>query len=207
MFFGPALVSSVTIADTHGESVIQETLKHFEPPGAIGIKDVPGGQLFMEGLWLCGYLPHPDMAFVGLTPNAAAMLRVLALGEVDSIVIDIATLISVSSDIVGPPFENMEYLSANVAQWDVEKLTEMYANGVKMYRLRQRKGELAFIPQGYLVVEQTAAPHTMIYGMRKSFFVKNTAAKESYKQLIKIYVASGRNTDRMALLLEKMEQD
>ena len=161
----------------------------------------------MEGLWLCGYLPHPAMAFVGFTLNAAAMLRVLALGEVDSIVIDIATLISVSSDIVGPPFENMEYLSANVAQWDVEKLTEMYANGVKMYRMKQRKGELTFIPQGYLVVELTLAPHTLIYGMRKSFFVKSTAASQSYKQLIKIHGASGRKMDRMALLLKKMEQE
>ena len=44
----------------------------------------------------------------------------------------------------------------------------------------------------------------MIYGMRKSFFVKTKAATESYKHLVKLHDASGRNTDGMARLLEKM---
>ena len=185
--------------------MIQETFKHFEPPGVIDIKDVSGGKLFMDGLWLCGYLPHPDMAFVGFTPNVAAMVRVLALGEVDSIIIDTSTLIAVSHDLVGPAFQNMDYLYEVLARMDGAQLTSLYANGVKMYRMKQRKGDLAFVPQGFLVIELSLVPHSMIYGMRKSFFTKTKVGAEGYKHLVKLHEASGRSTDRMNKLLEMME--
>ncbi len=149
-----------------------------------------------------GFQPHPDMMNSGFTPNNAAMLRLVALGEVKVVLIDSETLTKVSSAKHGPPFENLEYISQTLNSWDKVAIAKMAAAGVKMFHTVQMKGDLLFVPQGWLVVESSHPKNNLIYGVRKSFMVKDRVTYEHVKAK---YFASSRSVDRMDKLLQLMK--
>ena len=72
------------------EAVIDFFSKH-GPPNQVDNSGVNGGPVFMQTCWLYGYLP--EMKFCGMAPNSAPLCKLMVLGEVQCMYIDLVSLV------------------------------------------------------------------------------------------------------------------
>ncbi len=146
-------------------------------------KTITGGQAFMDGLWMFGF--SPDMKYSGFTPNNSACLRALALGEVKILLVDVQSLVKVTTEEALTPGEpdrckDLSYLE-ELNNWDDAKLKSSVASGVRMKRFVQKQCDLLYIPQGYLIIESTMPGQGLVYGARKSLMMKGDAHASAYR--------------------------
>ena len=171
-------------------------------------KTITGGQAFMDGLWMFGF--SPDMKYSGFTPNNSACLRALALGEVKILLVDVQSLVKVTTEEALTPGEpdrckDLSYLE-ELNNWDDAKLKSLVASGVRMKRFVQKQGDLLYIPQGYLIIESTMPGQSLVYGVRKSLMMKGGAHASAYSATTELFRASQRNCERMDLIFEMMKE-
>ena len=170
----------------------------------VDISSVDGGEQFMKGQWLYGFLPHPDMAFCGFAPNNAAVAKIMAVGQVKVLLVQLSSLIEISKTKVGPPIENLSSIDL-IRAWDSNRLKEMCEAGVMMFQGVHGQGQLLFVPQGWIIVEVSMVGSRLIYGYRKAFMQSNPGAIAEYKCGLAMYRNTGRMVDRMQNILECME--
>ena len=168
------------------------------------ISGVDGGEPFMKGSFHFGYAASPNMMFVGMTPNCASVVKILAVGEVHMLMIDLKSLHTASAEKVGPPLENLDYIDT-IAMWTKERMEQLIANGVVIHSAVHRQGELIHIPQGWIVCECTPPGHPFNYGLRKAFFHMALKATEQYQQCIALYEASAKDVSRMKAIEEVLD--
>jgi hypothetical protein len=149
--------------------------------------------------WLFGY--GQSWNWSGLSPNSAAVFRLLAMGTVDTWAINPCTFIEACkkmnhSIIDLETFKNMVTgLTADVAKQLIE-------NGAQMYYHKLAAEELCYIPCGWFVVERAVADCAVMYGMRKSVFFDTPSAKLSYQSAKFLLDGSGQSTGKMDELLK-----
>ena len=159
------------------------------------LSSVEGGTTFMSALWFQGFSEHGKMSYCGFTPDSSSTCKVLCLGKVNVIAIKTTSLCRVSSSTLGPSVENLDHLDT-IWDWDRARILAMVKAGVEIVKLEQQKGDLLFIPQGWIVCEWTAEGTSLNYGVRKSFVIPEQAASQ-YEAAMKLYIASGRDVSRM----------
>ena len=171
----------------------------------LDIAEVEGGAGFMSTSFFFGYAAHPDHVWVGINPNCAAQVKVLAVGEVSVLMIDLCTLMAASTTKVGPAFETLDYMDS-IKDWTEEKVTAMVAGGVTMYVTTHKQGEMLVVPQGWLVAEMSCNGHRDIYGIRKAYFSSKAKDVQEYESCIKLFEASAKDATRMKAILDVMQQ-
>ena len=169
----------------------------------LDISSVDGGHQFMEGQWLYGYMPHPDMAYCGFAPNNAALVKIMAVGQVKLLLCELTSLVETSKTKVGPPCENLSYIEG-MRNWDAARIEEMVNSGVAMFQGIHDKNQLLFVPQGWIIVEVSMVGSRLIYGYRKAFMQATRKATDEYRAALQLFKTSGRNTTRMDAVIECM---
>ena len=101
----------------------------------------------MEGQWLYGYMPHPDMAYCGFAPNNAALVKIMAVGQVKLLLCELTSLVETSKTKVGPPCENLSYIEG-MRNWDAARIEEMVNSGVAMFQGIHDKKPASVRPSG-----------------------------------------------------------
>ena len=167
----------------------------------VDLSGIDGGTTFMSSLWFFGYNKSPKMSYCGFTPNCSATVKILALGKCSVLLIQTSSLVRVASQDVGPPVENLDGLDS-IRDWDLAKLMAFAKAGVVMNRIEQQKGDLLYVPQGWIIVESSVDDEALIYGVRKSFIVSEEPTKCEYEEAMKLYAGSGRDTGRMQSILK-----
>lgn len=122
-----------------------------------------------------------------------------------TLLIDASSLRDIASETIRPPFENLDYLPQHLCQWDTARLKQFIDAGLTAKYIVQKKGDMLYVPQGWLVTEICAAGHSMILGARKSYMAKSEEGTKRYELAVALYKASGRNVDRMEALLKLMQ--
>lgn len=150
-----------------------------------------------KAVWLYGY--HPDMRMCGFTPNQAAMVKLMAFGDTRVLLIDIESLTSA----MGDEATNLEVLDT-LAQKDQAAVEKLQADGVIMQWHQHCRGEVLYVPQGWIVVEKTTPGSNLNYGLRKSFMLKSKEAVNKFKKALSLYRASERPTTRLEAIAELM---
>ena len=192
------------VNDEEVDEACKEVLGSLLPQ--LDISEVEGGSGFMSAMFSFGYAAHPDHVFVGSTPNCAAQVKVLAVGEVNVLMINLFSLIAASGNQVGPAMETLDYIET-IAFWNADKVDAMIKAGVTMYSAVHKQGEMLVVPQGWLVAEMSCAGHKDIYGIRKVFVSSKAKDVEMYEACIKLFEASAKDATRMKSILEKMKED
>ena len=149
------------------------------------ISEVQGGENFMKGMYLFGYDSHPRMQYIGFTPSQGSMIKFMFVGKVKTLLIKLSTLVKVSSEVVGPPCESLEYFDG-VGSWDAPKLKQLSEAGVCMYEHVHSSNQMLFIPQGWVACEATLPGAPSHYGIRKAFFMKSEPAIIEYEATISL---------------------
>lgn len=182
------------LRDVNG--VFADIVKATELPDISG---VPGGKAFTSAAWLFGC--HVDMKAVGFTPNHAALVKLLAVGEVRRILVEWSSF----KDAIGE-FSSIEEVLTKFKKMDQDGLKDLAAKGVVMRQCLLQKQEVLYIPMGWLSVE-VACPSPFIYGIRKSFFIKSKGkVYEESIEVAKSMEGTGKSVERMGKILETMDK-
>ena len=141
----------------------------------------------------------PNMRFTGFTPNQAAVVKLMAFGEVRVGLIELSSL----KKAMGDKCTSLEFLKdlVQMAEPDLKKLQE---NGAKIQWHKHSRGEILYIPQGWVTVEHVHTSNNLVYGIRKSFMRKSAGAVENFKLAVDLYRASDRPTKRLDSIVQLM---
>ena len=169
----------------------------------VDISEVKGGSAFMEAAWLFGC--SAEMKQVGFNTNHAGLVKVLAVGEVRHLLLEWQSFAKALRASLGDGSDSLspEDLFEKFKEYDENKITELAKRGATMFQCILKKHDILFVPTGWVTVE-VASDCTLIYGFRKSVFLKGSA--EAYAEAVKVVKnAGGKSVARMEQILEKLK--
>ena len=170
----------------------------------VDISNVKGGSAFMEAAWLFGC--SAEMKQVGFNTNHAGLIKVLAVGEVRHLLLEWQSFLSAFQESLGEGSDSLspEELFEKFKDVDETKLVELAKRGAKMVQCILKKHDILFVPTGWVTVE-VSCDCTLIYGFRKSVFVKGSY--DAYSKAVGIVKnAGGKSVTRMEQILEALKQ-
>ena len=164
---------------------------------------VAGGKAFMEAAWLFGC--SSDLKQTNFTPNNAALLKMLVVGEVRHILIEWKSLVAAFKKMHSGEELSTETVLDKLSTVDDENVTAeiLFKHGATMRQCVLSKLEVMFIPMGWLCVE-IAGHSSFIYGLRKSCFVKGSVPQ--YEDAIHRTKTAGKSVERMESILEILKK-
>ena len=173
----------------------------------VDISGVGGGSTFQRRIWHWGYSDSLSMG--QLMPQAAAMVRIVAGGELECWMAPCAALLSSLDPDMGM---SMDQLVERFGNLDVSAIEKMRASGecdihhVKVIPASSIPA-LLFIPQGWLVFEQ-ACPSggPLLYCIRKSFFQGTQVAAENFRAAGKLIANSGNGTSKHSEIAKLVDE-
>ena len=155
----------------------------------------------MNTSWFYGFAPFPKMSFLNVSPNNSATVKLLALGRVRVVLLQLTTLLEVASTTCGPAFESLESIDG-IRDWTSEKMQEYVMKGVKVYHGLQQAGDMLVIPQALVLAEVGVEGQELTYGFRKSFMIGGEMPSKEYEAAVPLYQSSGRDTTRLSTILD-----
>jgi hypothetical protein len=197
------------------------------PKGMLDISDIPQGPGFMNTSFIWGFAP--DMKWVGLAPTAAALTRIVAMGEalrrtipeydmpiillcglrfmvpwfpqVRVVLFELTSLLDASGHT-----GDLDQLFSYLTNCDDAKVASLTQKGAVTMCFMQGRYDVIHVPMGWVAVE---CAHTgmIIMGIRKSIMVDNKSAKASFQAVKKLYETSKppKPTVRLDAVLAKMQ--
>ena len=160
---------------------------------------VPG---FDKALWTCGY--SANYTSINIAPNACAMIRVLAMGEINCILINLVDLVKA----LDGAFVKLSDIKEFVSSLGNAKYTEIVDSGCAFHHVKQQAEELLFVPAGWLLCETCSSAtadgqaQQLIYGFRKSLFFNNGSDRDGYGQVESLMSNDGLDTSKMKKVQE-----
>lgn len=159
----------------------------------LAIQKIVGG--FDRAVWQVGYMP--TYWSVGLTPNSAAMQRMLVLGTLDVILVNTQELMDAMS-AVGVVFEvKASALKDYVMSLDKEMYVALATAGCTFLYVQQAHESLLHVPTGWLMVEWQGGDDPLVYGWRKSLFYDSRSEFDGYSRTIQLMQGDGMDATKM----------
>ena len=155
---------------------------------------IPSGSTIMNNAWLWGYMPKLNTA--GETPYGIGVIRCLAMGEMQVMVVGYKQLVAALGAQATPEVLRAALLDckADGIKQLVDKNCEIYVGSVKPY-------DVLFVPSGYMMVEFASAG-TLIYGARKSVVHATQKAVDNLSSLIASRHQTNSNSTKLGKLLD-----
>ena len=101
-----------------------------------------------NGFFLTGLAPRATCA--GLTPNGAGMLRVMHMGEIQSLLVPMKGLKEAAGVLLSEESGVQRFLE-NLTSNQIE---DLHAKGVRMYYLTQTPQSVLYVPIGWAIVDK-----------------------------------------------------
>ena len=152
-------------------------------------------EAFKKNLWFYGF--DSKMAGAWLSPNGAAMMRVMAMGSTSIVAFDLSELMEIMPKPDEVTFKDVsDYVLA---------LTDPQNHPTKGcigHAVTVHQDDVIFVPQGWILAELGNPTASLIYGIRKSFMIKSAKSLESYKSCVKLLKQSDRDATKMEEVLK-----
>ena len=155
-----------------GKVLVDKMLSKLMPTSLLDITSIEGGKAFMTNAWYFGM--RPGLQLSSWAPNHGACWRILCHGSIRVIVIRLSTL-EAACTVLKESVPDRKH----VPQWFGTFSKEMHES-LRGAGLEVRSGTMApnvatYIPSGWVVMEAVAADTQLIYGVRKSFYIRDAA--------------------------------
>ena len=149
--------------------------------------------------WIWGYQATTYMN-VGQTPNGASMFKIQVLGEVDTWVINIASL-KKALDELGTAYTGMDSLLKIITDMDAGAFSKLKETGLKVYYHKSTADTFSWAPAGSIVAEK-AGDSPLIYGLRKSVFFDSADSKASFGCFVEMMRKGGSDVSKFETVLQ-----
>lgn len=159
----------------------------------------------MNHTWIFGYEPRSTQA--SMTPYGLGLFRILAEGEVHTVVVDSAACMKAWQAVHGEDRAakiTYEDLMKELLLLDEDGLKLLASKGAGFMYLYLSAWQTLYIPPGWFVMER-ASDSALIYGCRKTTAHKHSDSFTSYSTIINIYRQSGKPVHRMEAVVPKLQ--
>lgn len=158
----------------------------FSSQMVLDISKVAEGGAFMNNIWYWGY--DAKLSLAHFPPNAAAMVRVVAAGELRIICFNATVVARVMRT------RNMPCKLDAMVQFmlDLKEDDEIVSEG---FTAVCKADDVIYVPTGFILCEKSMSGG-LLYGCRKSYLIKSETCMASYKVCSEVLEASGRNPDQ-----------
>ena len=146
-----------------------------------------------------------DAKAISPTPNGVAMLKLLCGGEVRFLCADATSIVQALAVHLSKDQVSATEILEKLVDFSLDTLKSL-SQHVKFYTGVQKKGDIIFIPVGFITIE-IALSGMLLYGIRKSFVLRSKAHHTAYASLMGTYAAAKKDTTKMQLLAQHMEAD
>ena len=154
--------------------------------------------------WIWGY--SDTFYSAACSPNSGAIFRLVVLGEMHVLAAPMHKLIAAFTAMGEAP-ANMDALSKKVQGLSEDRRKILAEKGCSFHYQLMKKETLYYIPVGWLVLEQVSASSCpLLYGIRKSYFLKSEKGISNYKASKVMLAASGLNVHKMDQVIELWEK-
>jgi hypothetical protein len=146
--------------------------------------------------WCYGYEVNLNTA--GMPPNSSGVFRLLCQGKVITMAMELNNIKEVFEKVagVGHPFSNSDLVVKHLKGMDQGTLDNLVSLGLKIYYLEHEKDTVYYIPPGYVVIEK-GLQGPLIYGVRKSVFLKTPANATNYNLAKGLLNGAGKDVSKM----------
>lgn len=162
------------------------------PSHTLDITAVPGGSSFSSAVWLFGFAP--EMISGGTILHGAGMLRVIVQGSLH------VRLFSSASFC-----KHVGKMSSGDAEQKMLTATSDELKGMaakfEIYQATIEQDDVLWYPTAWLAFERTTDV-PLIYGMRKSAFMKHPDIKGEVAATMKMMEAAGKDTAKLSAVHE-----
>ncbi|CAE7378626.1 unnamed protein product [Symbiodinium sp. CCMP2592] len=184
-----------------GEAMMQK----FAPTTKLlDLSKLSDGALFQANLWYWGFDNKMSGAF--LAPNAASLIRVVAMGSVSMVAFDVAKIVTQMEGVNKAP-NSLSDVTDFILSLDDTYFIE-HADENLGYATTLNQDDICFVPQGWIIAEQVSSTSSLTYGVRKSYLIDDVASKNSYLAAVKLLKSGGgRNTEKMEEVAKQFSAD
>ena len=86
-----------------------------------------------------------------------------------------------------------------------DKLQRLKDNNCDGLTTNMQKGDVIYIPGGWLVAESVPEDSGLVYGARSTCLAKTSSNHQSVEALMDLQVASGKKVDKMRLAVDALD--
>ena len=126
--------------------------------------------------WLWGVKPGFHQR--GSSPNPAAAFKLIVLGEVDTRLANMPSLLQAAC-VANMECKGLKAIVALLEQLSSERFHVLVRNGLDVVHKKMTKEALHYTPCGWLVLEKASVDSSVVYGARASYFWDTMAAKQA----------------------------
>lgn len=187
-----------------GKEESDELLQKFSPKPLCDISEVPGGKAFLAGVWLYGFVAHHR--HVSLAPNSASVIKLLFDGDVSMMLLDLSSLwafMKAKNPSVATDIREVLTMMHSAGASDLKAMVD---SGVHIYHTRLLAQQAIYVPQGWLIIEDSCNDRRLHYGIRKSYIVNSEKAASDYALCTELTRGSGKNVQRMESISSCLSQ-
>ena len=124
------------------------------------------------------------------------MFKLLAEGEVRWLCWDIAKVVAAVTTIASKDKVAMPRLLDMLEHATPDFMSKLRTEGCEFYTSTQSKSQLMYLPAGWMASEIVTSG-VLVYGARKTLFVKSSSHKDSYEELMGLYTNAGKQISKM----------
>ena len=120
-----------------------------------------------------------------MTPNSAAAFKVIVLGEVDTWLVNMPSLLQAAA-AANMERKRLTVIVELMEQLSSERFHLLVRHGLKVVHKKMMKDTLYYVPGGWLGLEKASWSSSVVYGVRKSYLWATTAAKQAYARAMEL---------------------
>ena len=156
----------------------------------LDMSSMKDGQNFDNNMWYWGFDAKMSGGF--LAPNAAAMVRVGAMGSVYVVAFDLARVMRnmCASGASNPSLQDVTEFIMGLEDCLQE------GDDILGYAVTLNQDDVAYFPQGWFLAEQVVTT-ALTYGIKKSFLLDTPKAADSYNAATTLLKRSERDAGKM----------
>ena len=187
------------VLSKHGKEEAESMIKSVFPATKnLNMTSLKEASNFENNMWYWGFDSKLSGGF--LAPNAAAMLRVVAMGSVTVVAFDLRRVVD-CMDNKSPTLQEVTEFVLELQDVLKDADGNIIGHGVTL-----TQDDILFVPTGWIMAEQVNVT-SLTYGVRKSFLLDTPAAKASYNTAVDLMKRSGRDASRMEEIAKLFSDD
>ena len=148
--------------------------------------------------WLWGHAKGFEQA--NFTPNVAGAFKLQIFGAMDIWMVHAPSAFE-KAKAAGFKVETNAELITFMETLTDETKKKLVSAGLEIYMCQLEKAEMIWIPQSWLVLERCNTS-ALIYGVRKSFFMRTDKMSEDYEIIKSAFEKGGNKVDKMEQVLK-----
>ncbi len=162
-----------------------------------------GLSIVTKETWLYGNMPMD--AFCSGNPFSTAMMKVLAAGVSKWLLFDAASAHGLlQQQASSNKTWTTEALREELRNLSLEAAEKLRKAGLTIVGCEQEAWSVLYVPTGWIALETTTGPGSLLYGVRKSLVVATEGAQKSYAAAKLLQDAAAKPTENIERVLAAM---